>query len=64
MKLLRERLAPDVVRAKVYALRDRLHLDLPADLIEELLLLASEETGILKDARDGQEIHTGSTWQE
>lgn len=45
VKHLRERLALDVVRAKVYSLRDRLRLDLPADLVEELLLLADEETG-------------------
>ena len=45
MKHLREGLAPDVVRAKVYELRARLHLDVPADLVEETLLLAAEEIG-------------------
>ena len=46
-KHLQAGLAPDRARFRVYALRDKLKLDVPDMLVEEALWLAAEEAGLL-----------------
>ncbi len=47
VRYLREGLGLDVTRDKIYALRDKLKLNVPNLMLEELLLMVVEEVGLL-----------------